>query len=77
MYLITSNLDAMGLTTSLIIQKLRYSVSVHMKNYFSAFTFNPSSTSFYKTFSRDFRWYVKAFWVISSILYIAEALDTI
>ena len=47
--LIASTLDDNGFTPLLLTQKPRYSDSVHPKKDFSAFTFNPTSASLYKT----------------------------
>ena len=59
-------LDIRGITPSLLTQKLRYSISVHLKNYFSIFTFNPISAGFCETLFRSFRWSMKSFLVITS-----------
>ena len=66
--LMTSTLDAMGLNSSLLKQKPRYSVSVHPNNHFYAFTFNPSFTSFCKTFLSSFIWSTGLLLAMSSIL---------
>ena len=61
MFLMSSTFEKIGLTPWLLIQKLRYLVYVHPKNYFSAFTFNPDSSSFYYTLSKYFRLLLKFF----------------
>ena len=45
-----------GITLYLISKNLRYSVSVHIKNNFSVFTFITTSASFFKIFFITFRW---------------------
>ena len=68
MDLMAYNLNARGLTLSLITQTTRYSIFVRPNNYSSVFYFNPASASFCKTFSRDFNWSAKPFLVITSTL---------
>ena len=67
MTLMTYTLGDMGHTPYFITHKTRYSVSVHLKNDFSVFSFNSASTSFCKTFSRAFRWSVELFLAITII----------
>ena len=69
-YLMAYILDDRGITPFLLLQKPRYSVSVHLKNDFSAFTFIPASVSFYIKFFRDFRRSMKSFLLINSALSI-------
>ena len=70
MYFMASTLVHRGLTLYLLTQKPRYSVSVHLRNNFSAFTFNSSSMNICKSFSIAFRWSANPCLVITSILYM-------
>ena len=67
MALIVSTLDTRDMTPSLPTPKPRYSVYVHLKNYFSSLHFSPISASFCRTFSRAFRWSAKSYFVIASM----------
>ena len=45
-FLMESTFDEIGLTFWLLTPETRYSVSVHLKNDFSVFNFNPAPASF-------------------------------
>ena len=54
--LIASTLDNNGLAPLLLTQKPRYSVSVCLKKYLSAFTSNHDSVSLCRNLYKAFRW---------------------
>ena len=54
--LIAYIIDDRGFTPLLLTQKPRYSVSVCLENDFSAFNFNPASSSLCSNFSNAFMW---------------------
>ena len=73
--LMVSDLDSRGLTPFLLTQKLKYSVSVCLKNESSVFTSNTDSTSYFKTFSGTLRWSITFSIYAHTILKPSNSLD--
>ena len=70
MSLMTYNLDTRGLNPHFLTHKPRYSVSVCLKNYLYAFTFNNALASLCNTLYRSFWCYDKSFLVMTSTFYM-------